>query len=197
MIRVNGELAALLGAAGLAVVVPAYLLRSTDPQPEHALRLAATQLPPPAELALRGTALEAPLFNPERVPPPPPDENPADNAAATASPASPPLLVGTIAGRGGVGVALVKNTAGETLTLHAGEVVDGWTLVAIGNGIATVDQNGRRETISLDFSNRASGPQGTGQDESAAAASLPAATSQQASPQNSPANIAADGMIGH
>lgn len=162
MIRFNGELALIFGAGGMALLTPLYILRSGDPPPPHSLRLAATQLPPPTELALRGTALEAPLFNPDRAPPPPPEEIAADDGTAAAVAALPPLLVGTVGRRGSAGIALVKNSAGETLTLHAGETVDGWTLVAIGNGVATVDQNGRRETISLDFSNRSSGSQMAG-----------------------------------
>lgn len=196
MIRPNAELAAIVAAAGAAIIAPVYLLRSNDPPPEHSLRLAATQLPPPAELALRGTALEAPLFNPDRTPPPPPGQDTEADQTAAAQPASPPLLVGTIAGHGSGGVALVKNSAGETLTLRAGEVVDGWTLLAIGNGVATVDQNGRREIISLDFSNKSSGHQTAGTEAQNSTSMTATAATLQTSAQNGPAHTAPGGMIG-
>lgn len=196
MIRLNSELAAILAAAATAVAMPIYMLHPSDPPAEHSLRLAATQLPPPADLALRGTALEAPLFNPDRTPPPAPGDDTTEDGATAAPPAAPPLLVGTIGKRGGTWVALVKNSAGETLTVHAGKVVDGWTVIAVGNGGATVDQNGRREQISLDFSNKGSGSQTTGQNGSLASASLPDVTASQSSVQNGPASNAQGGMIG-
>jgi len=197
VIRLNGEIAAIVAAAGAAIIVPISMLRSNDPPQEHILRLAATQVPPPAELALRGTALEAPLFNPDRTPSPPPGQDAATDQPTAAPPASPPLLVGTIAGRGSAGVALVKNSAGETLTLRVGEVVDGWTLIAIGNGAATVDQNGRRETISLNFSNKDAGQQAANAQSPIPLAPAATAVTTQTSAQNGSATTALAGTIGH
>jgi len=51
-------------------------------------------------------------------------------------------------------VALIKDASGEAHPLRIGEDVDGWRLIAIGNGTATVDRAGDRETLALDFSNK-------------------------------------------
>jgi hypothetical protein len=68
-----------------------------------------------------------------------------------------PALVGLVSRMRGRGVALVKASNGQTVTIAPGESVDGWQLVAIGRDRATFASNGERRVASLDFSNKGSG----------------------------------------
>ena len=148
----------MMGASALlAVVIPIFVLwPDAVPEPptpvEHVTRLVS-----PATLALRGTALDAPLFDAERER----HDELAANAAEpniAAAPPTPPLLVGTIAGVGSRSIALIKDATGATTTVNIGGEVDGWRLLAIGNGTAIVEQAGDRQTIALNFSNKQGGP---------------------------------------
>jgi len=71
-----------------------------------------------------------------------------------AAPPTPPILVGTIAGIGRSSIALIKDATGVTTTVNIGGEVDGWRLLAIGNGTATLEQGSDRQTIALNFSNK-------------------------------------------
>ena len=101
-------------------------------------------------------ARAAPIFSPGRTPPAPPP-SPEQMAAAAAAPAAQPLptLVGVVSRARGRGVALVKSSSGQTVTLSPGETVDGWQLVGIGRDRATFAANGERRVAALDFSNKA------------------------------------------
>lgn len=147
------ERMALAGATLLAVLCPIVLFWPSEyierPRPPSRL----TRFGAPPAVALQGTVFDAPLFNAERSAQPAGDQAEIQ-AAAAALVAPPPQLVGTIAGRAGDSVALIKDSGGEAHTLRIGEDVDGWRLVSIGNGTATLDRAGDRQTVALDFSNR-------------------------------------------
>jgi DNA-binding beta-propeller fold protein YncE len=59
-------------------------------------------------------------------------------------------LSGIVLG-GGRAVALVKNAAGDTLMVHAGETVDGWTIVGIGPRQIVIARDGAQQTVALEF----------------------------------------------
>lgn len=141
----------------LAVAVPGWLLGSDVAEPQSPPPLVLTEL-----RALEAGGIEqarsAPIFSPGRAPPAPPP-SPEQMAAAAAAPAAQPLptLVGVVSRARGRGVALVKSSSGETVTLSPGESVDGWRLVGIGRDRATFAGNGEQRVAALDFSNKARG----------------------------------------
>jgi hypothetical protein len=141
-------------AAAAAVAVPLLLLRSASPQIESPPPLVVTEL---AALPVGGLeqARTMPIFSPTRAPPAPPP-TPEALAAAAAAPAPQPMpaLVGLVSRARGRGVALVRSSNGQTVTLAPGESVDGWRLVGIGRDRATFVSNGERRVASLDFRNR-------------------------------------------
>lgn len=143
-------------AAGLiAVAVPALLLGSDVPPPQAAPPLALTELRALDAVGLQ-QARTAPIFSPNRAPPTPQPSS-EELAGAAAAPAAQPLpaLVGVVSRARGRGVALVKSSSGQTVTLSPGESVDGWQLVGIGRDRATFAANGERRVAALDFSNKA------------------------------------------
>lgn len=141
-------------AAAAAVVAPSWLLGSASPEIEPAPPVVVTEL---AASPIGGLdlALTTPLFSASRAPPAPPP-SPEALAAAASAPAPQPLptLVGLVSRARGKGVALVKASSGQTVTIGPGESVDGWQLVAIGRDRATFASNGERRVASLDFRNR-------------------------------------------
>jgi hypothetical protein len=146
-------------AAGLvAVAVPAWLLGSDIPKPQSPPPLVLTELRPLDAGGLE-QARSAPIFSAGRAPPAPPP-SPEQLAAAASAPAAQPLptLVGVVSRARGRGVALVKSSSGQTVTLSPGESVDGWRLVGIGRDRATFAGNGEQRVAALDFSNKAQGP---------------------------------------
>jgi hypothetical protein len=113
---------------------------------------AAVDLPPlPAAVHVRGTdvadlgaEISAPLFTPSRT-------LAAAGESATTPPAPPPQLTGIVLG-GGRAVALVKSAnGGDTRMLHAGETVDGWTIVGIAARQIIVARDGAQQTVALEF----------------------------------------------
>jgi hypothetical protein len=126
--------------------------------PEGRAEPAQASLGIPTKLVIRAAEppaaiLEKPLLNVERSP----MEAIAPEAASfeeAAQPSSPPQLVGAVVRTRRAGVALVRNATGETVMLRPGEEADGWRLVSVGSSQAIFDQSGRRETVTLDFSNR-------------------------------------------
>lgn len=145
-------------AAGLvAVAAPAWLLGSNVPPPQSPPPLVLTELRPLDAGGLEH-ARSAPIFSPGRAPPAPPPspEQLAAGASAPAPAAQPlPTLVGVVSRARGRGVALVRSSSGQTVTISPGESVDGWRLVGIGRDRATFASNGERRVASLDFSNKA------------------------------------------
>lgn len=112
----------------------------------------STDLPPvlhpvqvrPAGIADLGAEVSAPLFASSRR-----------IVAAGASPATPPVpppqLTGVVVGSGKA-VALVKSASGgDTLMLHAGEAIDGWTIVGIAARQIVVVKDGAQQTVTLAF----------------------------------------------
>lgn len=141
-------------AAAAAVAAPLWLLGSASPEIEPAPPVVVTEL---AASPVGGLdqALTMPLFSPSRAPQAPPPS--AEAVAATASAPAPqplPTLVGLVSRARGKGVALVKTSNGQTVTIGRGESVDGWRLVAIGRDRATFAANGEQRVASLDFRNR-------------------------------------------
>ena len=140
-------------AAVAALGVPLWLLQSATPELDSLPPLVVTEL---AALPVGGLeqARTAPLFSPTRAPPDP--GSPAGEGGEAAAVAAQPLpaLVGLVSRARGRGVALVKSSSGQTVTVAPGEVVDGWQLIGIGRDRATFVSNGERRVAALDFSNR-------------------------------------------
>jgi hypothetical protein len=141
-------------AAAAAVGAPLWLLQS------HMPRVAA---PPPlvvTELAVAPVggldqARSAPIFWPSRAQPDPAAPPPTPGGEGAAPAAVPvPVLVGLVSRAQGRGVALVKGSNGQTVTIAPGESVDGWRLVGIGRDRAVFSANGERRVAALDFSNK-------------------------------------------
>jgi hypothetical protein len=141
-------------AAAAAIVVPIWLLQPGSAVIETPPPLVVTEL---AALPVGGVdqARTMPLFSPTRSPPEPPP-SPETLAAAAAAPVAKPMptLVGLVSRARGRGVALVKGSDGQTVTIAPGESVDGWRLLGIGRDRATFASNGERRVAALDFSNR-------------------------------------------
>jgi hypothetical protein len=113
---------------------------------------AAVDLPPlPRAVRVRrpdvadlGAEIATPLFSPSRSPA-------VEGAAPAAPPVPPPLVTGIVLG-GGRAVALVKSASGgDTQMLHAGETIDGWTIVGIASRQIVVSRAGAQQTIALEF----------------------------------------------
>jgi general secretion pathway protein N len=142
------------GAAIAAIGLPFWLLQSASPEIDAPAPLVVTEL---AALPIGGLeqARTMPIFSPTRAPPAPPP-SPEALAAAAAAPAPQPMpaLVGLVSRARGKGIALVRSSNGQTVTISPGESVDGWQLVGIGRDRATFVSNGERRVASLDFRNR-------------------------------------------
>jgi hypothetical protein len=141
-------------AAAVAVIVPLWLLSSAAPETRAAPPLVVTELRP---LPVGGLeqARTAPLFSPGRAPPqPPPSPEALAEAAAAPQAQQVPKLVGLVSRARGRGVALVRSSNGETVTIEPGQSVDGWQLIGIGRDRATFAANGERRVAALDFSNK-------------------------------------------
>jgi len=179
----------IAASAFIALAIPTVLLWPSAVPETPVAAMHMTRLVSPAMLALRGTALDAPLFTPERERPAEAGAEVADASIPAAAP-TPPILVGTIAGIGHGSVALIKNASGDTTTVNIGGEVDGWRLLAIGNGTATLEQAGDRQTIALNFSNKEGGPSNA-----QAAPSLPAPIAAQPAVFQQPMNQARAGTI--
>ena len=96
------------------------------------------------DVANLGAELSAPLFAPSR------NVVPAGTNPA-APPAPPPQLTGVVLG-GGRAVALVKKASGgDTLMLHAGDIVDGWTIVGIAARQIAIARDGAQQVVMLEF----------------------------------------------
>lgn len=144
----RSQVLVLVGSAVLALGLPAYLLWPTElpasPTPRQPSAMTKVQPLIPVRI---DRAVAMPPFSPTR--------SAADDAPTNASAAvPPPLLVGTIAGSRGVGVALVRGSDGETKVVTPGMAVEGWTLTGVSDGKAILRQGDRVETIAFDLSNR-------------------------------------------
>ena len=141
-------------AAAAAVALPLWLLQSTSPEIDAPPPLVLTEL---AAFPVSGLdqARTMPIFSPTRAPPAP-APSPEALAAAAAAPAPQPMpaLVGLVSRARGKGIALVRSSSGQTVTLAPGESVDGWRLIGIGRDRATFVSNGERRVASLDFRNK-------------------------------------------
>ena len=144
-------------AAAAALAVPSWLLGSATPEIAPAPPVVVTELAA-VPVGSLDQALTMPLFSPSRAPPAP-TPSPETLAAAASAPAPQPLptLVGLVSRARGKGVALVKSSSGQTVTIGPGESVDGWRLVAIGRDRATFAANGEQRVAALDFRNRTPG----------------------------------------
>jgi hypothetical protein len=79
---------------------------------------------------------------------------PADMAAAPPAQLPLPALVGTALRPNGRGVALVRGSNGQVVTLTPGSEIDGWCLARIGRGEVRFARDGVTERVSLDLKNR-------------------------------------------
>jgi hypothetical protein len=149
-------------SAGLAVLVPIWLLSGSSETPEGAPVIGVTPFKA-ATVEQPADALAAPLFNADREAPPADDQD--GNAAQTATEtptAAVPSLVGLIVGRGMPGLALARGADGQTHLLHIGDTLDGWQVAAISTSGATFDLNGHSERVGLNFAKAAGGASPTG-----------------------------------
>lgn len=135
----------ITAAAALAAVAVPLLALGDDTPP------AAEPLPPitmtnlnVAPVVQLEVALDRLLFGPG-----------LSNDVPGSEPALPlPALVGVISGGRNEGLALVKGSDGQTITLRPGASVDGWQLTSVQQGQATLERSGERQVIKLDFSNK-------------------------------------------
>lgn len=158
----------IVGAALLAVGVPVVLLWPGHVRLMEPPLLIIPPMPNPS-FALAGAASARPLFRTDRTPPST-DEGKAA-ASVEAPPADPPRLVGIVV-RPGLGVALVVNVAGETVTAHVGDMIDGWQLNAVARDRVRFAREGATSEVVLDFTKKS---RTAGSDEKPIAASGPVA----------------------
>jgi hypothetical protein len=83
------------------------------------------------------------------------------SGAGDATSLQPPRLVG-LALRGKSAVALAVDQSGQTLLLHPGDVIDGWTLASAGRDNAMFSLGDRQVRVALDFSNKTGAASSTG-----------------------------------
>lgn len=144
----------IAAAAAVAIGAPLWMLQpgSTEVSAPPPLIITKLEIEPAGGMQL---ARSAPIFSPQRAVAD--AVAPATEAVAAtveAPPAAVPVLVGIIARARGRGVALVKKSDGQTVTLAPGESADGWRLAAIGRDRVTFTMNGEQRQAALDFSNR-------------------------------------------
>lgn len=144
--RVPLPIAGFAASAAVAVLIPLLILWPARLVPDAAppLKVTAFALPVPPT---SDTILAAPLFSPERKP-----AASGDEAAAEVLPL--PALTGIIRKGKSAGLVLVRNAAGETISVRVGDIIDGWRLVEFDDTRAVFEQNGEQQTASLDFRNK-------------------------------------------
>lgn len=144
---------AVAGAMVLAVLVPHFLLTSQAHQLSGSPPIVVTKLEaaPAGDLDL---AYSQPIFTPSRA------VASGDAGEGETEPVSAPVptLVGLVVRGKAKGVALVRASNGQTITLGSGELVDGWRLTGLTRDAATFEKAGERQVVSLDFSNKSSEP---------------------------------------
>jgi hypothetical protein len=143
-------------AAVLAVIAPFWLLQPDSAKVEPPPPLVVTDLSI-APVGGLEQARATPIFSPTRAPPEAATASASEAGPQAAPPQPLPALVGVVSRARGKGVALVKSSNGQTLTLEPGQSVDGWQLVGIGRDRATFAMNGERRVAALDFSNKTAG----------------------------------------
>ena len=126
-------------ALGLTV---AWAFEPVD-RPLAALRqlAPATPLPAPAPVSIE-SALDTPIFNPERVLP---SETPLTPAAP---PAPPPVLTGILAQGRGSGLVLVGNGDKQEI-VGIGRETGGWRLLSVSGRAATFVRGSETVTVKL------------------------------------------------
>jgi hypothetical protein len=149
-------------AFGLACLVlgigaPLWLLA---PEPQIASENPARPVITPLRIfdaQAPGKALEAPLFNAERS-----VQLAGLESEAPAEPAvvnTVPVAVGLITGRRTSGLALLKSANGETVVAKTGDVIDGWTIAAIGSGSVTIRKGSEERALALSYENKNAQPE--------------------------------------
>ena len=116
--------------------------------------------------AKEAIVLERPLFSPTRRPPPPPPPVPdpatAGNSATKPSPPQPPpmnfILVGIVRDAFSSQAILQPANGQKVLSMHAGQTLDGWTLVSIGIDSASFRNGAAERALTLDFQHAAPPP---------------------------------------
>ncbi len=140
----HAQIAALAGAALLAVALPIMLLRPGAPPEPKAPRvlppLTAPAAPPLAHV------FDRPLFA-------------APASAAENLPADAPQLTGIVGRLGSDAVALVRTAQGSSRSLAIGDSVDGWRLESLSIDAALFSRGGQRARVPLP----AAGPDPTAQ----------------------------------
>jgi len=130
----RAQIAALAGAALLAVALPGLLLRpgaSIQPKAPRALPpLTAPTEPPLAHV------FDRPLFA-------------APAAQGEALPADAPQLTGIVGRLGSDAVALVRTAQGSSRSLAIGDSVDGWRLESLSIDAALFSRGGQQARVPL------------------------------------------------
>lgn len=151
-------------AALLSIAIPAYLLQS----PENSIPLQEDHIiteVPTLKLASIDNLTARPIFNAKRSAnfietPAQEEEQNAQVAEAQPIPEAvesiPLTLVGLASGKNRA-IAIVKDNAGDTVNMKIGNVNNGWRLVSIGKSTAAFINNGTRQTLSLNYENKAIG----------------------------------------
>lgn len=151
-------------AALLSIALPAYLLQS----PQNSIPLQEDNIiteVPRLKIASIDNLTARPMFNSKRSAnfiETPPQEEGQNAQAAEAQPlpeaveSIPLTLVGLASGKNRA-IAIVKDNAGDTVNMKIGTVNNGWRLVSIGKSTAAFTNKGSRQTLSLNYENKAIG----------------------------------------
>ncbi len=149
---VTPERMTLLLSLLLAAGVPLWLLWPRQTPSEQDLPLSMVTPVRLFEAAEPAEALAAPLFNPDRVPPTQMQESEPVSGQPPAD--TVPVPVGLVTGRKTGGLALLRVASGETLIARIGEVVDGWTVIAITSSAVSLRRGDDERRLELNYDNR-------------------------------------------
>jgi len=166
MSRIKGHWL-MLAACFFFCLFTTWQLLSAKPDPQQervAETITALKVGSPQSIE---TLQKQPLFNKDRKPlfaqsediisDEMHDQLPAELPAPAPKPSTAaPTLVGLASGRKKA-VAIVKGQNGSAKNLSPGESIDGWRLLAVNRSSATFINAGIKETIKLDYSNKALG----------------------------------------
>ena len=146
-------------AALVAIALPVWLISSKPvavPATEQPVGTRFEVRPPP----MLEAALAKPAFSPLRLPAGSADPTivvadsagsgaPRGDGGAASSPS--PKLVGIAVARSRPGVALFRQADGKTVTVKRGELVDGWTIIAIGRDSVGIALGNELKTERIHF----------------------------------------------
>ncbi|HEY2178328.1 MAG TPA: hypothetical protein VGH15_07075 [Caulobacteraceae bacterium] len=132
----------VLAVGGLILALVLQLFLPSGAAAPEASSVAARRprplvVPPLPEYA---AILAKPIFAPDRKP------GAGDLSATSGGELAGYAALGAAVGHG-VAAAVVSGPSGSIRTVHAGDVVEGWRVVAVESGKLTFDRNGVRHTL--------------------------------------------------